>query len=100
MLAMAIALSGVDQQLVDHVDRGEMLDLAGGDGVDESDMRSWGQGRTVRGSVIRDILRGLIAEPDPHGIQLRGARIDDRLDLENLSTEIPIILKDCFLGMR
>ena len=49
-------------------------------------------------AVIRDILRGrLAADPDPHGLRLRGARITGRLDLENLTTDVNLELKDCLL---
>ena len=48
--------------------------------------------------MIRDILRGrLAADPDPHGLRLRGARISGRLDLENLTTDVNFDLTDCFL---
>src|SRR5215469_15844928 len=61
-------------------------------------MRSWGEARTISADVIRDILRGrLVADPDPHGLRLRGARITGRLDLENLTTDVNLELKDCLL---
>src|SRR6516165_5571872 len=61
-------------------------------------MRAWGESRTCRATVIRDILRGrLAADPDPHGLRLRGARITGRLDLENLTTDVNLELRDCFL---
>jgi hypothetical protein len=61
-------------------------------------MRSWGESRTCRASVIRDILRGqLVADPDPHGLRLRGARITGRLDLDNLTTDVNLELTDCLL---
>ena len=92
-------LTSVEQSLVEHVGRGEWLDLAVDDeAVDEAAMRSWGDSRTCRASVIRDILRGrLAADPDPHGLQLRGARITGRLDLENLTTDVNLELRDCLL---
>ena len=92
-------LTSVEQSLVDHVSRGEWLDLAAEDEVvDEAAMRSWGDSRTCRASVIRDILRGrLVADPDPHGLRLRGARITGRLDLENLTTDVSFELTDCLL---
>ena len=64
----------VEDLLVEHVDRGEWLDLAGDEAVDEAAMRSWKKSRTCRASVIRDILRGrqLTEGPDPHGLRLRG----------------------------
>jgi len=92
-------LSPLEQSLVEHVGRGELLDLAAdGEVVDEAAMRSWGDSRTCRASVIRDILRGrLAADPDPHGLRLRGVRITGRLDLENLVTDVSLELKDCLL---
>jgi hypothetical protein len=92
-------LTSVEQSLVEHVGRGDWLDLAAEDeAVDEAAMRSWGKSRTCRATVIRDILRGrLAADPDPHGLRLRGARITGRLYLENLSTDVNLELKDCLL---
>jgi len=92
-------LTSVEQSLVEHVDRGEWLDLAADDkAVDEAAMRSWGDSRTCRAAVIRDILRGrLAADPDPHGLRLRGARISGRLDLANLTTDVSLQLRECLL---
>ena len=91
-------LTSVEQSLVEHVGRGGRLDLAAGEAVDEAAMRSWGKSRTCRASVIRDILRGrLAADPDPHGLRLRGARITGRLDLQSLTTDVRFELADCLL---
>ena len=92
-------LTPVEQSLVDHLHQGERLDLAAKDEViDEAAMRSWGDSRTCRATVIREILRGrLAADPDPHGLRLRGARISGRLDLEGLTTNVNLQLTDCFL---
>lgn len=92
-------LTSVEQSLVEHVGRGEWLDLvADGEAVDEAAMRSWGDSRTCHAWVIRDILRGRLApDPDPHGLRLRGARISGRLDLENLTTDVNLELSHCIL---
>jgi hypothetical protein len=92
-------LTSVEQSLVEHVCRGEWLDLAADDeAVDEAAMRSWSDSRTCRATVIRDILRGrLAADPDPHGLRLRGARITGRLDLQSLITDVNLELRDCLL---
>jgi len=93
------ALTSVEQSLVEHVGHGEWLDLAAEDEViDGAAMRSWGDSRTCRACVIRDILRGrLAADPDPHGLRLRAARIVGQLDLANLTTDVNLELKDCYL---
>jgi hypothetical protein len=91
-------LTSVEQSLVEHVGRGEWLDLAADEVVDKVTMRSWGDSRACRASVIRDILRGrLAADADPHGLRLRGVRITGRLDLENLTTDVHLELADCLL---
>lgn len=92
-------LTSVEQSLVERAGRGEWLDLAADDeAVDEAAMRSWGESRSCRASVIRDILRGrLAADIDPHGVRLRGARITGQLDLENLTTDVWLELADCLL---
>jgi hypothetical protein len=92
-------LTLVEQSLVEHVGRGEWLDLATDDeAVDEAAMRSWGDSRACRAVVIRDILRGrLAADPDPHGLRLRGARISGRLDLANRTTDVSFQLRNCLL---
>jgi hypothetical protein len=89
----------VERSLVDHVVRGERLDLVPiGETVDETVMRSWGESRTISAAVIRDIMRRRLApDPDPHGLRLRGAKITGRLDLENLTTDVNLRLEDCLL---
>jgi hypothetical protein len=94
-----VALTDVEQRLVDHVTRGELLDLTVDEPVNEAAMRSWDDSRTIRATVLRDILRGRLAkDPDPHGLRLRGARIAGQLDLENLIIGVGVQLDDCLLG--
>jgi len=94
-----VSLTDVERALVDHITRGELLDLAGAEPVDEAAMRAWDSSRTVRAAVLRDILRGRLApDPDPHGLRLRGARIAGQLDLENLITGVGVELYSCLLG--
>ena len=91
-------LKPVEQSLAEHVVCGEPLDLAGDQAVDEAAMRSWDDSRSCRAFVIRDILRGRLgANPDPHGLRLRGARIIGRLDLGNVITDVNLELRDCLL---
>ena len=92
-------LTDVEQSLVEHVSRGEPLDLvAPGETVTAPTMRSWGNSRSCRAAVIRDILRGRrVVDPAPRGLRLRGARIIGRLDLENLTTTVNLELTDCLL---
>jgi hypothetical protein len=96
------ALNDLDRALVDRVVTGEVFDLTSGafadQSVDDTTMRSWGLERTIHATVIRDILLGrLAADPDPHGVRLRGARIEGILDLEDLTSTVAIELTECFL---
>jgi hypothetical protein len=92
------SLSEVERLLVDHVERGEVLDLAGEEPVDAAAMRSWSGPRIVRAWVLRDILLGRLApDPDPYGLRLRGARILGGVELENLTTTVPVELVHCYL---
>ena len=95
-------LKPVEKSLVEHVCRGDWLDLIPeipkGRAIDEATMRSWDDSHTCRATVIRDILRGrLAADADPRGLRLRGARISGRLDLENLVRDVGFELSDCLL---
>ena len=90
--------SPVEQRLIESVARGAVLDLAGDGPVDEAAMRSWGDERTVSASVIRDLVRGrLVSERDPRGLRLRGARIAGQVDLENITSDLALELRDCLL---
>lgn len=92
------SLDPVEVQLLEHVSEGTWLDLAAGEPIDKAAMASWDAGRTIHAAVIRDILRGRLGgDPDPHGLRIRGARIAGRLDLESLSTNVNLELRECFL---
>src|SRR5207302_857246 len=44
-------------------------------------------------------MQGRLAEnPGPDGLSLRGARIAGRIDLDNISSQLVIQLRDCFLS--
>lgn len=61
-------------------------------------MRSWDDTHSIAADDLRDLLRGRrIADPDPRGLRLRGARILGRLDLDNLTTAVKLTLLDCLL---
>jgi hypothetical protein len=93
-----VAAGGLEQRLLDAVRDGEVLDLAGGELVDEDAMRSWDGSRTVSAALIRDLVRGRRGiEPDPHGLRLRGARVSGRVDLANITSDLRVELVDCFV---
>lgn len=92
-------MKALDRKLVDHVRRGAVVDLAGTGPVDDVAMSGWGRSRTISASVIRDIVRGhLAADADPRGLQLRGAHIEGRIDLDNINSGVLINLTDCLIS--
>jgi hypothetical protein len=68
---------GVEQRLID----GEFVDL---------------KGETITASSIRDLL--VEDRLDPRGIRLRGAHIDGTLDLSDIRSKCPLVLRDCRTG--
>lgn len=98
MNSLPSADNPLDQTLVEHVEAGEWLDLAGDEPVDPQEMHAWGADRTISATVLRDIVRGVAtANPDPRGLRLRGARISGRLDLAYIKGSIPVVLNECLL---
>lgn len=93
---MSAPLTDVEQTLVDHIERGEVLDLAAGGPVDEPAMRSWDDAYRIRADVLRDVVRGrLSCDPDPRGLRLRGARITGHLDLCGVTSGLQLHLDSC-----
>ncbi|MFF5075740.1 hypothetical protein ACFY36_01705 [Actinoplanes sp. NPDC000266] len=99
MAASQIVPSVLEQRLIDAVEQGIVLDLAGDDPVDETVMQSWDSpDRTIRAEVIRDIVLGrFAAEPDPRGLRLRGVLVAGRIDLQNVTRDFRVELVECFL---
>jgi hypothetical protein len=61
-------------------------------------MRTWGDDRTIRAEVIREIMRGRLAPAsDPRGLRLRGAKIAGRLDLVRIHSDVALQLYHCYL---
>jgi len=98
-----VQLTDLEKTLVRHVAAGTVFDLAPGaadDAIDATVMASWDIQHEIRAEIIRDILRGRhlpAGGADPHGLQLRGARIIGRLDLDHLISPMRLSLKRCHL---
>jgi hypothetical protein len=95
-------LSAPERRLVAAVLAGDELDLArkkhAREPVAPKEMLAWGQAHEIRAEVIRRILLGrLAADPDPRGIRLRGARIVGRLDLNCVTSVVPLTMISCQL---
>ncbi|MEU4253212.1 hypothetical protein AB0F15_38030 [Amycolatopsis sp. NPDC026612] len=63
------------------------------------ELLDWDETTTIRAWVVRDIMRGRLAgAADPHGLRLCGARIEGRVDLENIASGLSLELSHCLLG--
>jgi hypothetical protein len=96
--------AAIAERLTDGLRTGTLLDFipetSGGEVLDESEMRGWDDGHDVDASLVRGLLlrHGLEGEhPDPRGLQVRGARIRGRLDLDLVETTVALELIDCLL---
>jgi hypothetical protein len=88
----------LEDRIVDHLRRGELLDLAPGEDIDEEVMMRWNEGHNVDAGLVRDLLLDRRrAEPDPRGLRIRGARIHGRLDLDDVTTATPLVLLECLI---
>ena len=92
----------LEARIVQHLTAGTRLDClpgtAAGVAVTEEDMLGWDDSQILSADFLRKLLRGLVVpKPDPHGLRIRGVRVSGRVDLEDLTTEIGIVLIDCYL---
>jgi hypothetical protein len=93
----------VAERLAEHLRAGTRLDLLpdvpeSPDRLAAEVMRGWGPDHGIEASALRDLLRGrTVADPDPRGIRVRGARIRDRLDLRLLTSSVALELVDCLI---
>ncbi|NAZ84640.1 hypothetical protein, partial [Kineococcus indalonis] len=93
-------LSPAERRLIASLITGEVADVHD-DGPDQPgpDGRTGGRGH-VRATLIRMIMLGRVlpfAEIDPHGLRLTGAHLHQRLDLDELTSPLPLVLIDCHL---
>lgn len=92
-------LNAVERSLLPAAAAGTLIDLQAGDAQLDDPARgsTWDAARTVRASVLIDLLTG--QQAPKHGriraLRLRGARITGPLDLEAATLVCPLLLADC-----
>ncbi|GHG65830.1 hypothetical protein [Streptomyces griseocarneus] len=85
----------VEAQLRARVAGGRKLDLEPREHVTWEAMRAWGVERTISASALRKIILDSSQPGNLRGVQLRGARILGRLDLEFVRLQSALVLEDC-----
>jgi hypothetical protein len=58
---------------------------------------AWGQERTIRAWLLRQLLFGQLGPVHARGVRLRGVLISGQLDLAEASLRWPLHLTDCYL---
>jgi hypothetical protein len=61
-------------------------------------MQAWGPGRTIRAEVVRELILDPQLRVTAKGVQIRGAKIEGCLDLENEADLCPLRLDCCCLS--
>ena len=87
--------SDSEQALWNAAATGAQVDLRAGDSAsdDPSAGAGWGAERTVRATVLYDLL---VSQPAPRAVVVRGARINGGLNLEAATLGCPLILEGCY----
>jgi hypothetical protein len=66
--------------------------------AEEAQMRSWDERHDLDADVVRELLLGRHSHPmDPRGLRIRGARIRGRLDLDLVTSPIPLGIHDSLM---
>jgi hypothetical protein len=86
----------LEEQMRANAATGELLDRGEGP-FDLTAMQSWGEERTVRAAVLRDLLVGSQWPVHAKGVRLRGVKIGGLLDLEGATLRCPLSLVSCYL---
>jgi hypothetical protein len=91
---MLTDLTALEQRVVEAARRGTWAEGAGGLSVEElavtEDQDLW-----VRAELIRELLLGRHGELDLHGVRIQTVRVVDLLDLDHITTTIPLHLHAC-----
>jgi hypothetical protein len=85
----------LDQEIIDAAVAGELVDRGEGP-FSLSEMRAWGDDRTVQAEVLRCLLTGT-DRVDAKGVRLRGIKIKGELDLQAATVPHPLRLESCYL---
>ena len=94
-------LTESEKYLIAQVAKGLIADFT----TDDAEMdrpanaANWGQERTIRASIIRELCIGYRKIPpvDPNGIMTKGARIVGSLDLKFANIPFPLVIIACYV---
>ena len=94
-LAARADLLPCETEMLRVAETGEPV-YAGAGPFDLPQMAAWGRERTIRASVLRQLLVDSHVPINAKGVMLAGLRITERLDLEMATLRCPLRLRDCY----
>ena len=86
-----------EPDMLRFAETGEQMDLYEGP-FELLARESWGQERTIRAWLLRQLLLGQLGPIHARGVRLRGVLISGQLDLAEATLRWPLHLTDCYLG--
>src|SRR5881392_1598174 len=93
--AMRQKLTPLEQEIIDAAVAGKPVDRGEGR-FTLTEMRAWGEDRTVRAEVLQCVLAGS-GRVAAKGVRLRGIKINGTLDLQAVTVPCPLRLESCYL---
>ena len=85
----------LEQEMIDAAAAGKRVDRGKGP-FSLTEMRAWGEDRTVRAEVLRCLLAGP-GKVAAKGVRLRGIKIKGKLDLQAVTLRFPLRLESCYV---
>jgi uncharacterized protein YjbI with pentapeptide repeats len=96
---MEDGLAPPERHLLTSLGDGKVCDLSGGESAPSPvEMGTWGAERAVSADLLRRLLLGEYPGGPPEALVLRGAVIDDVLDLEGAAISTGLRLEYCRIG--
>lgn len=91
-------LTEIEERLVDAARRGGVLKAHEASEHDGDHEEPDAESEHIRAQLIRELLLGRHGDLDPAGVRLAGARIGDWLNLEGITTNSPLALRNCSIS--
>lgn len=91
--------SEAERKVLQLLRSGNVADLSNGEKIDLSESSSWGPERTISSDFICWLCTNpeTVKDLTPHGIRIRGGRVEGQLNLNALNIPFNISLCECFI---
>lgn len=85
--------------IIESLIKGNLVGIPNSEQIRMEEASTWGPERTISARFIRELCTDpdIVNKLQPHGIRIRGVRIDGGLDLNSLNIPFNISLLECFI---